>query len=134
MEYLDDKELRELIHAATCKSETFNKYAQWLLFGGEGVIKENNRDEQRKIIKYNHFVANALCLYNVHGMTGVLNELSAEGYPLTPELISSLSPYITSHVNRFGDYRMDFDADIPKLEFDLTSMSALPNTPTYAVN
>jgi TnpA family transposase len=49
LEYLDDKDLREIIQAATCKSETFNKFANWLLFGGEGIVTENNWDEQRKI-------------------------------------------------------------------------------------
>lgn len=55
LEYLNDKELRDIIQSATCKSETFNRFAKWLLFGGEGIISENNRDEQRKIIKHNHF-------------------------------------------------------------------------------
>jgi hypothetical protein len=27
-------------------------------FGGDGVIRQNNREEQRKIIRYNHLVAN----------------------------------------------------------------------------
>jgi hypothetical protein len=29
-------------------------------------------------------------------------------------MVASLSPYITAHVNRFGDYRMDFDDYVPK--------------------
>ena len=109
LEYLDDKDLREIIQAATCKSETFNKFANWLLFGGEGIISENNRDEQRKIIKYNHFVANCLSLYNVANLTRIINDMIGEGYTVTQEMVAALSPYITAHVNRLGDYRMDFD-------------------------
>jgi len=30
---------------------------QWVCFGGQGVIAENVRDEQRKFIKYNHLIA-----------------------------------------------------------------------------
>jgi len=30
---------------------------QWVAFGGESVIRQNNREEQRKIIRYNHLVA-----------------------------------------------------------------------------
>jgi hypothetical protein len=33
------------------------------MFGGEGVIAENVRHEQRKVIKYNHLVANIVILY-----------------------------------------------------------------------
>ena len=119
LEYLNDKELREIIQAATCKSETFNKFAQWLLFGGEGIISENNRDEQRKNIKYNHLVANCLSLYNVVSLTKIINELIAEGYPVTQEMVASLSPYMTAHVNRFGDYHTNFDGKVPDLIFKI---------------
>lgn len=65
LKYLNAPELRRTIHAATNKSEQFNDFAQWLMFGGEGVIAENVRHEQRKVIKYNHLVANMVILYNV---------------------------------------------------------------------
>lgn len=53
LKYLNDPELRRTIHAATNKSEQFNDFAQWLMFGGNGIIAENLRHEQRKVIKYN---------------------------------------------------------------------------------
>jgi TnpA family transposase len=56
LQYISDLELRQMIQAATNKSEAFNKFVQWVCFGGEGVIAENVRDEQRKFIKYNHLV------------------------------------------------------------------------------
>jgi TnpA family transposase len=49
LQYISDLELRQMIQAATNKSEAFNKFVQWVCFGGEGVIAENVRDEQRKI-------------------------------------------------------------------------------------
>lgn len=51
LQYLDDAELRRTIQAATNKSEAFNGFAQWLAFGGAGIIAENDRAAQRKIIK-----------------------------------------------------------------------------------
>lgn len=42
------------INAATNKSESFKRFIQWLAFGGDGTITENDRDAQRKVIKYNH--------------------------------------------------------------------------------
>jgi hypothetical protein len=44
--------LHSTIRAATNKSESFNDFVKWLAFGGGGVIAENARGEQRKIIKY----------------------------------------------------------------------------------
>ena len=38
-----------------------------------------------------------------------LQELIDEGYPVTPEIIASFSPYKTGHINRFGSYNPYFD-------------------------
>jgi len=70
---LDEPELRRTIQAATNKSEQFNDFAQWLMIGGD-VIPENLRHEQRKIIKYNHLVANMVILYNVQWISRKLKE------------------------------------------------------------
>jgi TnpA family transposase len=59
MRYISDQQLRSTIQGATNKSEALNRFLKWAFFGGEGIIMENSRDEQRKAIKYNHLVANA---------------------------------------------------------------------------
>ena len=79
LQYIGDAELRSTIQAATNKSESFNSFVKWLAFGGGGVIAENDRGELRKIIKYNHLLANCLIFHNVCMMTRVLHKLRAEG-------------------------------------------------------
>ncbi|MGF6872804.1 phosphoribulokinase [Paraburkholderia sp. MM5477-R1] len=116
LKYLDDPELRRTIHAATNKSEQFNDFAQWLTFGGEGVIAENVRHEQRKVIKYNHLVANMVILYNVQWMSRKLKELQEKGHPVDAEVLKVLSPYRREHVNRFGDYLLDLKRPVPPLD------------------
>lgn len=64
LEYLGDEELRVTINAATNKNESFNRFVQWLAFGGDRTITENDRDAQRKLVKYNHLVANCVIFYN----------------------------------------------------------------------
>ena len=44
----------------TNRSERFNQLVQWVAFGGGALAAESVQDEQRKIIKYNHLVANLL--------------------------------------------------------------------------
>lgn len=119
LEYINDLELRKTIHAATNKSEEFNQFTKWLFFGGEGVIAENVRHEQRKIIKYNQLVANLVILYNVEAMTRVLKELQQEGHPIDQEILAGLSPYRTEHINRFGDYTLDLDRKIRPINYKL---------------
>ncbi len=94
--------MRSTIQAATNKSESFNRFLQWLAFGGDWTISTNDRDEQRKIIKYNHLVANCVIFHNVFALSRVMHDLHQNNYPLEPALIAALSPYPTRHINRFG--------------------------------
>jgi TnpA family transposase len=117
LRYIADLELRKLIHAATNKSEEYNGLAKWAFFGGEGIIAENIRHEQRKLVKYNHLVVNLIILHNVHNMTIVLRRLREEGITITQEVLAGLSPYRTAHINRFGEYTLDFDREILPMDF-----------------
>jgi TnpA family transposase len=99
LKYVGDVEIRRTVQSATNKSEEFNNFAQWSFFGSEGIVAENVRYEQRKIIKYNHLVANMIILHNVEGMTNVLKNLQNEGVGITQELLAALSPYRTYHIN-----------------------------------
>jgi len=105
LEYIGDEELRRIIQAAQNKCEGFNQFAQWVYFGDD-TITENVRDDQLKIIKYNHLIANLVIFHNCHSITQALKELEAEGMKLTPELIAGFSPYRTSHLNRFGLFEL----------------------------
>ncbi len=105
LEYIGDEELRRIIQAAQNKCEGFNQFAQWVYFGAD-TIAENVRDDQLKIIKYNHLIANLVIFHNCHTITQSLKELEAEGMKLTPELIAGFSPYRTSHINRFGLFEL----------------------------
>jgi TnpA family transposase len=120
LQYVSDLELRQVIQAATNKSEAFNKFVQWVCFGGEGVIAENVRDEQRKFIKYNHLVANLLSFHTLVTMTKALRQLLEEGQPVDLEALSALSPYRTEHINRFGNYVINPDRKPEPLEAQLS--------------
>jgi TnpA family transposase len=120
LRYLSDIELRRMIQAATNKSEAFNKYVQWVCFGGEGVIAENVRDEQRKFIKYNHLIANLLSFHSLVTMTRALHQLLQEGHEADMEALARLSPYQTEHINRFGNYALNPNRTPEPLDHNLT--------------
>ncbi|MBV8887287.1 MAG: Tn3 family transposase [Chroococcidiopsidaceae cyanobacterium CP_BM_RX_35] len=105
------------------KSEAFNGFAKWVGFGHSGTISTNSRDEQRKIIKYNHLVSNCLIFYNVFEISRILQELIGEGYGIDQEVMGALSPYLTRHINRFGSYGLDLNRQPPVLDYELLSES-----------
>ena len=108
MEYIGDYDLRKIIHSATCKSEEFNEYVNWIAFSDK-TIRKNNRLEQRKFIKYNQLVTNMVLLYNVQSMTLALNNLAKEGVSISGEVVERLSPYRKSHITRLGTYELNLD-------------------------
>ena len=107
LQYLADRELRQQITEMTNKVESYNGFAQWIFFGSEGILAENDPEEQEKLIKYNDLVANALIFQNVVEVSRILHELMAEGYPVKREDVAALSPYLTRHIKRFWDYFID---------------------------
>ncbi|MEE3026780.1 MAG: Tn3 family transposase [Pseudomonadota bacterium] len=119
LKYISDVELRRTIHSATNKSEEFNNFTKWLFFGGDGIIAENVRHEQRKVIKYNQLVANLVILHNVQSMTEVLSQLKQRQMPISEEVLKFLSPYRTEHINRFGDYHLDLSKKRKPLNYKL---------------
>jgi len=108
LRYIAELDLRHDIQTATTKSERFNKFVQWVSFGGDNVIAENVRDEQRKFIKYNHLIANLLIFHNLVSITHAMRKMEADGYPVSDELAAVLSPYSNEHINRFGSYNLNF--------------------------
>ena len=110
LDYISDMELREQITATTNKVEAYNGFSKWLFFGGDGVIADNDPEEQEKVIKYNDLVANAVIFQNVVDQTRILRMLKEEGFPINREDLATLSPYVTSHIKRFGDYIIDSNA------------------------
>ena len=118
LNYVNDLDLRRVTLGAMNKSERFNQFAQLAAFGGN-LLEENNRDEQRKLIKYNHLVANCLIFYNVCAMTRALHKMSKEGMQLNADTVSRLSPYLTGHLNRFGEYRFDVNRQQQPIDYRL---------------
>lgn len=118
LNWISDLELRRITIGSMNKSEDFNRFSQWVAFGGR-LLAENNRDEQRKLIKYNHLVANCLIFYNVCAMTKVLHKMRKEGMPINSDTLTRLSPYLTGHVSRFGEYRLDLNRQPPPIDYQL---------------
>src|ERR1017187_7738178 len=120
LRYISDAQLRSTIQGATNKSEALNRFLKWTFFGGEGVITENSRDEQRKTIKYNHLVANCLIFHNLCSLTRLVQHLEQRGETVSEDAIAAISPYLTEHINRFGDYTLNLGRKPPQPDYGYT--------------
>lgn len=109
LEYISEDNLRKEITAATNKVEAYHGFSKWFFFGGDSTINTNDPEKMEKIIKYNHLVANAVIFQNVVDLTEILQQLKREGYLLVHDDVAALSPYLTAHIKRFGDYFVDLE-------------------------
>jgi hypothetical protein len=51
-------------------------------------------------------------LQNIIDMSRIIADLRQEGWTITEEDLSRLSPYLTPGVKRFGEYGLDFDREL----------------------
>lgn len=61
-----------------------------MAFGGD-VISSNDRDEQRKRIKYDHLAANCVIFYTDCQLTEMVKELLAECHDLPREAFADIT-------------------------------------------
>lgn len=69
------------------------------------------------MIKYNHLVANCLIFHNVCSLTRIVGELERQGEDVPEDALAAISPYLTEHVNRFGDYTLNLERKPPQPDY-----------------
>lgn len=65
------------------KVEVYNGFVKWNFFGGEGVIVDNDLEEQEKMVKYNDLVINVIIFSNVVDFMWIFCDLVNEGMKLS---------------------------------------------------
>ncbi|MDF4251857.1 Tn3 family transposase [Streptomyces sp. WMMB303] len=127
LRYLCDPAVRRRVTAATNKAEAFNGFSQWIGFGNRGVIADSDPVEQEKAMKLNALLTNSVILHNALDIAEIIRQLLEEGWEIEPEDLVRIPPYLTEHINRFGEHSthelgVQPDAYDPKLDVDFTQL------------
>jgi hypothetical protein len=69
----------------------------------------------------------AVIFHNALDIAEIVRQLLEEGWEIDPEDLAHISPYLTEHINRFGEYSIHElgiqpEAYDPKLEVDFTPL------------
>ncbi|MFJ2032949.1 Tn3 family transposase [Streptosporangium sp. NPDC087985] len=122
LRYLSDPDLREQITQVTNRNEAFHGFADWLMFGGK-LIGHNDPDYHEKIIKFNELLANCVIYSTACDITDAANAIAAQGRPVDPDDLATISPYITHVIRRFGNWTLNLTppAAAPTTHLDLES-------------
>ncbi|WP_245642149.1 transposase [Nonomuraea candida] len=95
--------------------------------GQRGVIADNDPIEQEKAMKFNSLLSNCVICHNTLDVADVVRQLQAEGWKIEPEDLAEVSPYLTEHIMRFGEYSthelgITPEASEPHLDIDFTRL------------
>ncbi|MGW4718971.1 Tn3 family transposase [Nocardia sp. NPDC004260] len=109
-----------------------NDFSQWLSFGNNGVLADNDSEEQEKLIKLNALLANLVIFHNALNIMDVVRDLAAEVWTVTADQLAALSPYVRAHISRFGAYATDvlthqpdpFDPALTEVDFTTVGLAA----------
>jgi TnpA family transposase len=124
---ISEPETRERAGRAMTMVESYNGYSKWVFFGNEGVIADNDPEDQEKAIKFNHLVTNIVSLSNTLDISAAVRGLIAEGRRVLADDLATISPYQKDNVKRFGDYFLDMNAAEGELDGRLElPLDALP--------
>jgi len=104
LEYISNVRMRQEINAVTNIVEKYHHFLDWVFFGKDGAVTENDPIEQEKRFKYLDLVASAVILQNTVDMSLAIQTLMAQGEAVNHRHIKALSPYVTRHLKRYGDY------------------------------
>lgn len=107
LDYVSSKNLRQTITATTNKVESYHTLEDWIRFGSRYLVASNDPDEMEKAVKHTDLIANCIMLQNVIDITDICHALIQEGYTITEDDLSHMSPYITEQIKRFGEYVLD---------------------------
>ena len=107
LRFISDRSLRREVTACTNIVESYHHFLDWLFFGKDGVITDNDPVEQEKRLKYLDLVASAVILQNTVDMTRVIHSLNASGFKINRRMLATLSPYLIRNLKRYGDYVVD---------------------------
>jgi hypothetical protein len=117
LRFLADSGLRARVTAATNKAEAYNGFSAWTPVRQPGRDRRERPGRAGKSVKWNSLLCNLIVFHTAIDMMEVIRQLVAEGWQVTAEDLAQLSPYLTSHILRFGAYATD-ELHIPPDVFD----------------
>ena len=117
LRFLADSGLRARVTAATNKAEAYNGFSAWTPVRQPGCDRRERPGRAGKSVKWNSLLCNLIVFHTAIDMMEVIRQLVAEGWQVTAEDLAQLSPYLTSHILRFGAYATD-ELQVPPDVFD----------------
>ena len=114
LEYASSKELRRIVQLGCNKSEMWHNLQKFVYFGQSGEMRTNDPEEQNATTTALELVADLIVYENAKMIAETVDKLKNAGEKIKYRDIKYITPFITSHINRYG--RFEFDLEIRKVK------------------
>jgi TnpA family transposase len=110
--YLADEELRRRVRRQLNKGESLHALRRDLFFAHQGHVRRRHLDDQIDQALCLTLVTNAAVLWTTTYLADALDALRDEGFAVTDEATAHLTPVQHDHINFYGTYSFDIDAEL----------------------
>jgi len=112
LKYLLSMPLRRKINTQLIKGEQLHNLRLYLWFGGDGVVRRKQEEQQQKVVRSLNLITNIVLVWNTIYIQEVIKELHREGYPIDENDFEFISPAPFAHINRLGKYSFNTNPDL----------------------
>ena len=110
--YVADEELRRRVRRQLNKGESLHALRRNLFFAHQGHVRRRHLDDQIDQALCLTLITNACVLWTTTYLADALDALRGESFPVTDELAAHLTPAQHDHINFYGTYSFDIDAEL----------------------
>jgi TnpA family transposase len=112
--YIADEELRRRVRCQLNKGESLHALRRDLFFAHQGHVRRRHLDDQVDQALCLTLVTNACVLWTTTYLADVLAALQSESFPVADEDAAHLTPAQHDHINFYGTYSFDIDAELSR--------------------
>ena len=110
--YLLDISMRKKINSQLNKGEQLHGLRAYLWFGGDGVIRKKQENEQQITAQSLNLLTNIVIAWNTVYIQEIIKQLQLEGFEINETDFEHISPAPFEHINRLGKYSFDTDFEV----------------------
>jgi TnpA family transposase len=110
--YVADEELRRRVRRQLNKGESLHALRRDLFFAHQGHVRRRHLDDQIDQTLCLTLVTNACVLWTTTYLGDAIDALRADGIEVSDETTAHLTPAQHDHINFYGTYSFDIDAEL----------------------
>lgn len=110
--YICREEQQSRVSKQLNKGEALHDLRRWLLFADEGKIRKSQLQAQATQASALTLVTNAIIVWNTRYMQAVIDQLKEEGYSISNDDLSHISPCRFNHINKHGHFLFNVEEEL----------------------